>query len=306
VASGHRAISPDTDVVLVHDAARPFVSAAVIDRTIAAAWATGAAIAAVPVHDTVKRAEWRDGRLVVTATLARDAIYRAQTPQGFRAEVLRAALAAAAAGASGTDEAMLAEHAGHPVTLIEGAEENVKITTAEDLVRARLFAGGAAAPRVGLGYDSHRFTDARTLRLGGIDVPGVPGLAGHSDGDALCHAVTDAVLGAAGAGDIGGLFPDTDDRWRNADSLALLREAWRQVREAGWSLGNLDVVVICHRPKIGPLAPAIRASLAAALDADPGCVFVKGKTPEGTDALSGAVVVHAVATLLRRAESWQG
>jgi 2-C-methyl-D-erythritol 4-phosphate cytidylyltransferase / 2-C-methyl-D-erythritol 2,4-cyclodiphosphate synthase len=302
VANGFAAVADRADVVLVHDAARPFVSAAVIDRTIDAAWAHGAAIAATAVHDTVKQAEPRDGRLVVSATLPRDAIFRAQTPQGFRRDVLRAAIEAGLAGASGTDEAMLAEQAGHAVSIVEGDEENVKITTAADLARARL-ASGEATPvtRVGLGYDSHRFAEGRLLRLGGVAIPGEPGLSGHSDADAVCHAVTDAVLGAAGLGDIGGLFPDTDPAWKDADSLVLLRSAFARVQQAGWRLGNLDVVVICARPKIGPVAPAIRASLAAALGAETGAVFIKGKTPEGVDMLAGALVVHAVATLVRAA-----
>jgi 2-C-methyl-D-erythritol 4-phosphate cytidylyltransferase/2-C-methyl-D-erythritol 2,4-cyclodiphosphate synthase len=300
VANGFAVVSPAADVVLVHDAARPFVSAAVIDRTIAAALESGAAIAATAVHDTVKRAEVRDGRLVVAATLPRDAIYRAQTPQGFRRAVLAAAIDAGRAGASGTDEAMLAEQAGHAVTIVEGAEDNVKITTADDWARARLASGDVApATRVGLGYDSHRFDEGRALRLGGVEVAGERGLSGHSDGDAVCHAVTDAVLGAAGLGDIGGLFPDTDAAWKDADSLALLRDAWARVRDAGWRLGNLDIVVICQRPKLGPLSAPIRASLAAALDASADAVFIKGKTPEGTESLVGTLVVHAIASLVR-------
>jgi 2-C-methyl-D-erythritol 4-phosphate cytidylyltransferase/2-C-methyl-D-erythritol 2,4-cyclodiphosphate synthase len=302
VANGFAAVASRADVVLVHDAARPFVSAAVIDRTIDAAWAQGAAIAATAVHDTVKQAALRDGRLVVAATLPRDAIFRAQTPQGFRRDVLRAAIDAGIAGASGTDEAMLAEQAGHAVTIVEGDEENVKITTAEDLARARLAAGDVApVTRVGLGYDSHRFAEGRALRLGGVPIAGERGLSGHSDGDAVCHAVTDAVLGAAALGDIGGFYPDTDPAWKDADSLALLREAFGRVRGAGWRLGNLDVVVICARPKIGRLAPEIRASLASALEAEPGAVFIKGKTPEGVDTLADTLVVHAVATLVRAA-----
>ena len=121
------------------------------------------------------------------------------------------------------------------------------------------------AIRIGLGYDSHRFADGRRLVIGGVHVPDARGLAGHSDGDAVCHAVTDAVLGAAGLGDVGGLFPDTDPAWKDADSLALLRDAFGRVAAAGWRLGNLDLVVICHRPKIGRIAEAMRASLAGAL-----------------------------------------
>ena len=188
---------------------------------------------------------------------------------------------------------------------MEGHADNVKITTEDDLARARRLLGGeseaqpAGAARIGLGYDSHRFADDRRLMIGGVHVADVRGLAGHSDGDAVCHAVTDAVLGAAGLGDVGGLFPDTDPAWKDADSLALLRDAFGRVAAAGWRLGNLDLVVICHRPKIGRIAESIRASLADALGTTPDRISVKGKTPEGTTALEDAMIVHAVALLER-------
>src|SRR5690606_24404002 len=149
--------------------------------------------------------------------------------------------------------------------------------------------------RIGLGYDSHRFDTGRTLKLGGITVPDAPGLAGRSDGDAVCHAVTDAILGAPGQGDIGGLLPDTDPAWKDADSLVLLRDAYARVAAAGHALVNLDIVVVCQRPKIGPIAASMRESLAAALNCAPEAVSIKGKTPEGTPALADALVVHAVA-----------
>ena len=188
--------------------------------------------------------------------------------------------------------------------VVDGHPDNVKITTEEDLVRARqaLATSGtpAASARIGIGYDSHRFADGRRLVIGGVHVPDVRGLAGHSDGDAVCHAVTDAVLGAVGLGDVGGLFPDTDPAWKDADSLKLLRDAFARVQAAGWQLGNLDLVVICHRPKIGRIAEAMRASLAGALASTPNRISVKGKTPEGTAALEEALIVHAVALLERR------
>jgi 2-C-methyl-D-erythritol 4-phosphate cytidylyltransferase / 2-C-methyl-D-erythritol 2,4-cyclodiphosphate synthase len=299
VANGFASVSSHADVVLVHDAARPFVSAEVIDRTIDAAWEDGAAIAALPVHDTVKRARWQGEAAVVAETLPRESIFLAQTPQGFRREVLAIAVERGKLHAA-TDEAALAEVAGHPVRLVAGDPANVKITTATDLERARADARrGAPAVRIGLGYDSHRFVEGRPLRLGGVAIPHDRGLAGHSDADAVCHAVTDAVLGAASLGDIGQLFPDTDPRWKDADSLALLADAWARVREAGWSLGNLDVVVVADRPKIGPHADAIARSLAAALEASREAVSIKGKTAEGLAAIGDVLVVHAVALLAR-------
>lgn len=303
VAAGLAAVPADADVVLVHDAARPFVGAAVFDRVIDAAASSGVAIAAARVHDTVKHVIGEGGRRWVDGTIPRDDLALAQTPQGFRRDALAALLPSMTSPDEVTDEASLAERCGYRVEVVEGHPDNVKITTEDDLRRARrLLAGEAPAPpttRIGLGYDSHRFAEDRRLYVGGVHVPGTRGLAGHSDGDAVCHAVTDAVLGAAGLGDIGGLFPDTDPAWKDADSLALLRDAFGRVRAAGWRVGNVDVVVICHRPRIGPLASAIRASLAEALATTPDRIGVKGKTPEGTAALEDAMIVHVVALLER-------
>ena len=302
VAAGLGVVADVADVVLVHDAARPFVTDAVIDRVIDAASATGAAIAVGAVHDTVKRWTSADGLRWVDGTIARETLALAQTPQGFRRDVIEALLPAMTGADEVTDEASLAERLGFPVQVVDGHPDNVKVTTEEDLRRARRTLGGDATraqSRVGIGYDSPRFADGRRLVVGGVFVPDVAGLAGHSDGDAVCHAVTDAVLGASALGDVGGLFPDTDARWKDADSLALLREAFGRVRTAGWRLGNLDVVVICHRPKIGRLSESIRASLASALDCTPDRIGVKGKTPEGTIALEDAMIVHAVALLER-------
>jgi 2-C-methyl-D-erythritol 4-phosphate cytidylyltransferase/2-C-methyl-D-erythritol 2,4-cyclodiphosphate synthase len=304
VAAGLRAVPPDAHVVLVHDAARPFVTDGIIGRVIDAAAHGGAAIAAARVHDTVKHVACEDDQRWIDGTIPRDELALAQTPQGFRRDVLDALLPVMTSAVDVTDEASLAEHLGHRVEVVDGHPDNVKITTEDDLVRARRALGndgahGAATMRIGLGYDSHRFADGRRLVVGGVHVPEQAGLAGHSDGDAVCHAVTDAVLGAAGLGDVGGLFPDTDPAWKDADSLALLRDAFARVRSAGWRLGNLDLVVICHRPKIGRIADALRASLAGALDTTPDRISVKGKTPEGTAALEDAMIVHAVALLQR-------
>ena len=159
----------------------------------------------------------------------------------------------------------------------------------------------APAWRIGLGYDSHRFVDGRALVLGGVRIPGERGLIGHSDADAVCHALTDAILGAANLGDIGQLFPDTDPAWKDADSVGLLEAAVSRVHAAGFVIGNVDVVVICERPKIGPHADAMRAVLARALRVTPGDVSIKGKTNEGVDATGRgeALAVHAVAMIVR-------
>jgi 2-C-methyl-D-erythritol 4-phosphate cytidylyltransferase/2-C-methyl-D-erythritol 2,4-cyclodiphosphate synthase len=301
VAAGFAAVSADADVILVHDAARPFVTAGLIDRAIDGARAAGAVVPAVPVHDTVKQVVPGDTR--VTATLPRETLFLAQTPQAFRREVLAAAIEAGRAGASGTDEAMLAEQAGHEVRLVAGDEANVKITTAADLERARAMSPPPAF-RIGTGYDLHVFAEGRPLILGGVRIPYDRGLRGHSDADAVCHAVTDAILGAANLGDIGRLFPDTDPRYRDADSLVLLADAAARVRAAGWQVVNVDVVVIAERPKIGPHAAAMQAALAGPLAVEAGAIAIKGKTNEGVDATGRgeALAVHAVA-LLARVES---
>ena len=303
VAEGFAAVSADAGVILVHDAARPFVTADVIDRAIDGAIAAGAVVPAVPVHDTVKQIVPGDTR--VTATLPRETLFLAQTPQAFRREVLAAAIDAGRAGASGTDEAMLAEQAGHEVRLVAGDEANVKITTAADLERARAVSPSdrATAPafRIGTGYDLHVFAEGRPLILGGVRIPYDRGLRGHSDADAVCHAVTDAILGAANLGDIGRLFPDTDPRYQDADSLVLLADAAARVRDAGWQVVNIDVVVIAERPKIGPHAAAMQAALAGPLAVDAGAIAIKGKTNEGVDATGRgeALAVHAVALIAR-------
>ena len=299
VANAFARISERAEIVVIHDAARPLVSADLIRRTVAAASETGAAIAALRAHDTVKQT---DGAGAITATLPRERIYLAQTPQAFRVPVLRDALRLAG---EATDEAMLAERAGHTVRVVDGDPRNLKITTPDDLTMAEhLTTGSAQVPalRIGNGYDLHRLVPGRPLILGGVRIPFEKGLEAHSDGDVICHAVTDAVLGAAGAGDIGRHFPDTDAAWKNADSIELLRRASAIVREAGYAIVNVDVVVIAQKPKLAPHAEAIRGNVAVALGCDASQVSVKGKTNEGVDSMGAgeSIAVHAVALLNRR------
>lgn len=296
VAAAFRAVPARTDVIVVHDAARPFASADLIARTIAAAAESGAALAAVAARDTVKQVD----ESVVRATLDRRTIFLAQTPQAFRRQVLSDALALSG---DATDEASLAEQAGHTVRIVEGEAANIKITTAEDLVMAEAInrAGGApaAATRVGTGYDLHRLVEGRLLILGGVTIPFDRGLAGYSDADAVCHAVTDAILGAAAAGDIGRHFPNTDPQWQGASSIDLLRRAAAVVRGMGLAVGNVDATVIAERPKLAPHVDAMRANLAEALGVSADRVSVKGKTNEGVGELGRgeAIAAHAVALL---------
>jgi 2-C-methyl-D-erythritol 4-phosphate cytidylyltransferase/2-C-methyl-D-erythritol 2,4-cyclodiphosphate synthase len=312
VAHAVEALPAGAEIAVIHDAARPLVSRDIIERTIAAAAESGAAIAAVASRDTVKRsARTGDGRFI-DATLPREEIYLAQTPQAFRVQVLRDAIAEGRRGAEATDEAALAERAGHRVRLVEGSARNLKITTTEDLAIAEALIAmqdhtgrgpAAATGRVGTGYDLHRLVEGRPLILGGVTVPFDRGLAGHSDADVLAHAITDAILGAAALGDIGQHFPDTDPRWQGASSVGLLSRAAGLVRERGFAIVNVDASVVAERPKLGPHGAAIVASLAAALGVPCEAVSVKAKTNEGVDATGRgeAIAVHAVVLLEKRA-----
>jgi 2-C-methyl-D-erythritol 4-phosphate cytidylyltransferase / 2-C-methyl-D-erythritol 2,4-cyclodiphosphate synthase len=302
VANAFDAVAPVADVVLVHDAARPFVSSEIISRAIAGAAEHGAAIAAVPVSDTVKRVGGSSAPDVIVETLRREDLYLAQTPQAFRRDVLRDAVALGRTGVDATDEAALAEQAGHHVRVVSGDPANVKITTPADLKQAERTAGDVERDgRVGTGYDLHRLVQGRPLILGGVHVPAPVGAQGYSDADVVCHAATDAILGAACLGDIGRHFPDTDAKWKDASSVDLLRTAATKVRDRRFTIVNVDVVVILESPKIAPFLEPIREGLARALDIAIECVSVKGKTNEGVDALGRgeAIAAHAVALLMR-------
>jgi 2-C-methyl-D-erythritol 4-phosphate cytidylyltransferase / 2-C-methyl-D-erythritol 2,4-cyclodiphosphate synthase len=318
VANAVHAAARESEVIVIHDAARPFASADLISRTINAAWEAGAALAAIAARDTVKRVDAssdpndvaRPQRQVVRETLARDSIYLAQTPQAFRREVLDAALAVAAREALDvTDEASLAERAGYAVRIVAGDVSNMKITTREDWLMAEAIAAdvmrdGAArvakparTGRAGTGYDLHRLVEGRQLVLGGVTIPSDRGALGHSDADVVCHAVTDAILGAACLGDIGRHFPDTDAAWKGASSVDLLMRAVAMLAEQGLQVGNVDVTVVLERPKIRDYIDTMRASVAKAIGIDIARVSIKGKTNEGVDAVGRgeAIAAHAVA-----------
>jgi 2-C-methyl-D-erythritol 4-phosphate cytidylyltransferase/2-C-methyl-D-erythritol 2,4-cyclodiphosphate synthase len=240
--------------------------------------------------------------------LARETIYLAQTPQAFRRDVLRDALAQSG---DATDEAALAERAGHPVRIVEGEPRNIKITTGDDILVAEAMlamtesAVRASPPRTGragTGYDVHRLVDGRPLILGGVTIPSDRGALGHSDADVVCHAITDAILGALSLGDIGRHFPDTDAAWKDASSLDLLKRAVALVADRGYEVGNVDVTIVLERPKIKDHVDAMRGALARALGIDPARVSVKGKTNEGVDAIGRgeAIAAHAIALVRAR------
>lgn len=291
VRSGLDAVT--ADYVAIHDAARPFVSAAVITAALEAALAHGAAAPAVAVKDTVKMA--RDG--LITATPPRETLFAVQTPQCFDTQLYRRALAAA--GSEGvTDDCSVLERAGLPVWLTPGDYANLKITTREDLPAEQ----EGTSMRIGHGYDVHRLAAGRKLILGGVEIPYEKGLLGHSDADVLTHAVMDALLGAAAQGDIGKLFPDTDPAYAGADSIALLRQVGRVLEQAGYAVENIDATLLCQRPKLAPHIGAMRANLAAALGLSVEDVSVKATTEEGlgfTGAGEG-IAAHSVCLLKTR------
>src|SRR3954468_11602642 len=301
VAAAFDRVAPGAAYVMVHDAARPFVTPALSERTLDAAIESGAAIAALPARDTVKQAVADTGRHFIAQTLPREEIYLAQTPQAFRRDILASAVALGRSGAAATDESALAELAGSRIRLVEGDALNFKVTTEGDLAMSRALAGAqdAAVMRAGTGYDLHRLVEGRPLLLAGVRIPGDRGALGHSDADIVCHVVTDAILGAAGAGDIGRHYPDTDAKWKDASSIHLLSQSVSRVRAAGFEIVNVDVTVILERPKIAPHVREIERGLAAALGIDAARVSVKGKTNEGVDAVGRgeAIAAHAVALL---------
>jgi len=310
VANAFAKTSTKADVIVIHDAARPFVTQEVIGRAIDGAQSYGAAIAAIGVRDTVKQTADANaaGSRAVLATIPRESVFLAQTPQAFRRDVLARALSEGA-DVDATDEAMLAERLGLPVHLVDGDPGNVKITTPDDLAAAEAAArtplseGDAFSHRlrIGNGYDLHRLVAGRPLILGGVTIPFELGLDGHSDADIVCHAVTDAVLGAAAIGDIGRLFPDTEPKWKGADSIALLKGAIAKVHEAGYRVSNVDLTVIAQKPKLLPYLDAMRANLAAALRVDVSAVSIKGKTNEGVDSMGRieSMACHAVALIVK-------
>jgi len=283
------------DRVLIHDAARPLISAGAIDRLIASLDRHVAAIAAVPVRDTVKRA---DGTRIVD-TVDRTHLWRAQTPQAFRfADILAAHRAAV--GQDLTDDAAVAERAGHAVELVMGDEDNFKITTAEDLARAeQSMLSRLGDVRVGQGFDVHALVPGDHCWINGIKIPHDKTLLGHSDADVGLHALTDAILGAIGAGDIGQHFPPTDERWRGAASDKFLAHAASLVKAKGGMIAHCDVTVICERPKIGSHRSAMAKRIAEILGLSEDRVSVKATTTEqlGFTGRGEGIAAQAIVTV---------
>ena len=283
IANALKALPGGTDYVAVHDAARPLVLPESVDAVVEAAQRQRAAGLAVPVKDTIKES---DAAGCVVATPPRERLWAIQTPQVFEAALLRQAYAQAAAeGFLGTDDASLVERLGVPVHLVQGQYSNLKVTTPEDLVVAEAILQQRGEERqmewrTGMGYDVHRLVPGRNLILGGVDIPHSLGLDGHSDADVLLHALKDALLGAAGLGDIGRHFPDTEAQYRGISSLLLLEKVQTLLEQAGWVVNNVDVTVAAQRPKLAPYIPQMVKNVAAALKVSEERINIKATTTE--------------------------
>ena len=297
------ATNPEADYVAIHDGARPLVTADVIARTLESAQKFGSGVAAVALKDTVKRV---DEDSVVVDTPPRDKLRAVQTPQTFEAGLIRKAHAAYALGERATDDAALAERMGIAVHLTEGDVENIKLTTPEDMLLARqviLKREGQKEEkpmmRIGHGYDVHRLVENRKLILCGVEIPYALGLLGHSDADVALHALMDALLGAAALGDIGRHFPDTDPAYKGADSGKLLDHVVTLLEEKGYTVGNVDVTIICQRPKLKDYIEQMRENVARHLKVDIDCVNIKATTTEklGFEGEGLGISSHAVACI---------
>ena len=279
VKAGLDLLDDDTEIVLVHDAARPLVTRQLIVRCYEAAVISDAAIAAVPVKDTLKKS---DARSRVVETIDRTDLWQAQTPQAARRELLERAYRING-DADVTDESSLLEKAAIAVTLVEGAETNIKITRPEDLFLAEKLLSHTTAPRfrIGHGYDAHRFAENRRLVLGGITIPHSHGLAGHSDADVLTHALCDALLGAMGSGDIGKHFPDSDAKYADISSIALLEQVIQLAGSKGFTVANVDITLVCQAPRLATFVPQMQIILGQACRIAVDVINIKATTTEG-------------------------
>jgi 2-C-methyl-D-erythritol 4-phosphate cytidylyltransferase/2-C-methyl-D-erythritol 2,4-cyclodiphosphate synthase len=295
------AVNEECDIVVVHDGVRPFVTEKMIREVIASAEIRKAAVIGVPAKDTIKETEDNG---VVLKTMPRQNLWLTQTPQAFHLDILRKAYETACRdNYYGTDDASLVERIGIKVQMVTGAYDNIKITTPEDLIMAEAllknWTGGKMILRSGFGYDSHRFTEGRKLILGGVEIPFDKGLQGHSDADALIHAICDALLGAAGAGDIGRHFPDTDPAYKGFSSMIFLERVREMISAKGFSINNIDATIIMEKPKLAPFADRIIANIAGILNLALTDVNIKAKTNEGMGFVgrNEGVAVFAIAAV---------
>jgi len=311
IANAVRIVPPATDVILVHDGARPLVTKQCICSVIQAAIEHKAAVVAVAVKDTIKTVT--NG--IVTDTPERSTLWSIQTPQGFNADLLRRAYDQAAQdGYLGTDDASLVERLGATVAIVKGSYENLKVTTPEDLIIAETLLTGTKRPRrkkehevqdmvrFGTGYDVHKLVEGRKLILGGVEVPYMYGLDGHSDADVLLHAIKDALLGAAGLGDIGRHFPDSDKQYKGISSILLLEKVRDILSEHGYKVNNIDSTIVAEKPKLASYIPEMNQRIANALQVDVSQVNVKATTTEGLGftGKGEGIAAQAVAAIIKK------
>ncbi len=299
VLNGLQVLDDDTDIVLVHDGARPMITMDLINQCCSAAATHGAAIAAIPVKDTLKKGTQAN---TITCTVDRENIWQAQTPQAAKFDLLKKAYQKAG-GRDVTDEASLLEFSGIPVYLVEGSETNLKITRPEDLLLAeKMLMKNVKQLRIGHGFDAHRLVHDRELVLGGITVPNDKGLAGHSDADVLTHALCDALLGALGKGDLGNHFPDSDSRYKDIYSISLLEEIITLAQSRNFSVSNADITVICQAPKLAPYIQEMKQRLADTCQVETDQINIKATTTEkmGYTGREEGISCHAVVLLGKR------
>jgi len=310
VLAGLRALAPHApELIAIHDGARPLIDVETISRSVRLARQMGACVTAAAVTDTIKQVSPQAN---IVDTPDRSALWRAQTPQTFKFDLLLSCYQRALdEGWEVTDDASVVERCGHPVKINPAASANIKVTTPADLDCARALLrpsgesqqapGGVPGVTIGHGYDVHALVEGRRLIVGGVTIPHERGLAGHSDADVLLHAVCDAILGAAGAGDIGAMFPDTDPEFEGADSADLLAKVAHHVCQRGFAVGNVDCTIIAQRPRMAPHIQAMRNCIATALSVDVGQVSVKATTTErlGFCGREEGIAAHAVALLAR-------
>jgi len=304
VRAALRVLPAEVDFVVVHDGVRPLVEPQLVEECLSTAKSTGAAIAALPVKDTMK---FVDTRNFVVNTVSRESLWQAQTPQVIRADLMKKAFANADKhGFEGTDEASLLEKSKIPVSIVAGSETNIKVTRPADLRLAaslmqRHNSGGEVVGvlRVGHGYDAHLLQEGRKLVLGGVTVPHERGLVGHSDADVVLHALCDAMLGAAGLGDIGRHFPDSDKSYKDISSLLILKKVIDILAENGFKLGNADITVVAQQPKLAPYFSAMIDNIATTCGVDRLIINLKATTTEemGFAGRQEGIAAYAVVTL---------
>ncbi len=310
VFNGLKAVDEKCEIVAVHDGARPLVSSEEIFATIKKARETGAACLTAKVTDTIKRVEGDK----ITGTIDRNSLRRALTPQCFQIEILRKACENADLSEAVTDECFLVEKAGYEIAFVDGSAKNIKITTREDFAVAEIFLKVdrklkerrflfsenylQTMFRIGFGNDIHRLESGKPLILGGVKIESELGAVGHSDADALLHAITDAIFGALALGDIGSHFSDKDEKWKNADSKVFLAEAVRLMKSENYRVANVDSTINLEKPKLRPYIEKMCACIAHILEVELNCISVKAKTGEKIDAVGNSLAVKTEAVVL--------